>query len=290
MEFRQLTYFVKAAETLHFTEAASALFVTQSTLSQQIKQLENELGMLLFDRIGKTVRLTEAGSVFLDHARKILFEVEKGRQSITDLNTSVTGELKIGITYAFSSLILPALSPFLKKYPGIKIQIEYDDPEELEKRLKLSELDFMLSFKNDEPDEDLDMQPLFTSSIVMVVAKKHPLASLKKITLKEINNLDLVLPGKGFISRNFLDNLFKTNNIAPNVKIELNDVHSLLTMVESGNWITILNEKALIGWKSLVAIPIAGRDLSRKAFILWQKNAYRKKSAGLFAEEIFRVK
>ena len=115
MELRQLLYFVKAAETLHFTEAAEAVFITQSTLSQQIKQLETELGMLLFDRVGKHVRLTEAGRVFLQHARKILAETDKARQAITDLNNLVTGDLKIGITYAFSSLILPALSPFLEK-------------------------------------------------------------------------------------------------------------------------------------------------------------------------------
>lgn len=290
MEIRQLSYFVKAAETLHFTEAAALLFVTQSTLSQQIKQLENELGMLLFDRIGKSVRLTEAGTVFLDHARKILLEIEKGKQAITDLNTSITGELKVGITYAFSSLILPVLSPFIEKNPGIKIFVEYDGPDELEKRLKLSELDFILSFKNDPVDKDLEMQPLFTSGIVVVVAKKHPLASLKKITLKEIGDLDLVLPGKGFISRNYLEDLFKKSRIAPKVKIELNDVHSLLTMVEAGNWITILNEKALIGWKNLVSIPIAGKDFTRKAFILWQKNVYRKKSAVMLVNEIFKVK
>jgi LysR family cyn operon transcriptional activator len=72
MEIRQLQYFVKAAETMNFTEAASAVFITQSTLSQQIKQLEDELGMLLFDRIGRHVRITEAGHIFLTHARKIL--------------------------------------------------------------------------------------------------------------------------------------------------------------------------------------------------------------------------
>jgi len=98
MELRQLQYFVKAAETMNFTEAASAVFITQSTLSQQIKQLEEELGMLLFDRIGKHVRITEAGHVFLTHAQKILREVQKGKQAISELNNAATGELNIGVS------------------------------------------------------------------------------------------------------------------------------------------------------------------------------------------------
>lgn len=215
MEVRQLAYFVKAAETLHFTKAASAIYVTQSTLSQQIKQLENELGMLLFDRIGKHVVLTEAGTLFLAHARRILSEIDKARQAITDLNTAVTGELKIGTTYAFSSLLLPVLSTFTKQYPGIKVLIDYDAPGALEKKLRLSELDFILSFHNHPGDSDLESQPLFTSRIVMVVAKNHALAATPKITLKEIGRLNLVLPGRGFISRDFLEELFLQNGIAP---------------------------------------------------------------------------
>ncbi|BAV08432.1 LysR family transcriptional regulator, cyn operon transcriptional activator [Filimonas lacunae] len=288
MEVRQLTYFVKAAETLHFTDAAAAIYVTQSTLSQQIKQLEEELGMLLFDRIGKHVVLTEAGQVFLEHARRILSEIDKARQAIIDLNTSVSGELKIGTTYAFSSLLLPVLSPFTQKYPHIKILVDYDAPGALEKKLRMSELDFILSFHNHPGDEDLNSQPLFASRIVMVVAKTHSLAALKKVTLKEIGKLNLVLPGKGFISRDFLDELFAKNDIIPKVRIELNDVHSLLSLVRDENWVTVLNEKALMGWEELVPIPITGKELSKQSFILWQKGAYRKKAALLFVEEVFK--
>lgn len=287
MEVRQLTYFVKAAETLHFTEAAAAIYVTQSTLSQQIKQLEGELGMLLFDRIGKHVVLTEAGHLFLGHARRILSDMDKARQAITDLNTRVTGEIKIGTTYAFSSLLLPVLTPFTRKYPDIRVLIDYDAPGQLEKKLRASELDFVLSFHNHPGNEDLEIQPLFTSRIVMVVAKQHPLAQTRKVTLKEIGKLNLVLPGKGFISRDFLDDLFVKNDITPGVRIELNDVHSLLSLVRDENWVTVLNEKALIGWEELVPIPIAGKELEKQSFILWQKGAYRKKAASLFVQEVF---
>lgn len=289
MELRQLNYFVKAAEHLHFTEAAAAAYVTQSTLSQQIKQLEDELGMLLFDRIGKHVRLTEAGNVFLLHAKKILLDVQKSKQAIFELNNLEGGDLKIGVTYAFSSMVLPALSPFSSKYPGIKIFIEYGTPETLEMKLKSADLDIILTFHEESGTEGLEMQPLFSSKIVMVVSKKHPLAVLKKISVAELGELEMILPGKGFSSRDYVNELFGKRGIVPKIKIEMNEVNSLLTLVESTSWITILNEKAIITWDTLIAIPIAGKERYKRAFILWQKGIYKKKAATLFIDELGKI-
>lgn len=291
MEIRQINYFIKAAEMLHFTDAAAACFVTQSTLSQQIKQLEEELGTLLFDRVGKQVRLTEAGDVFLIHARQIIFDVKKSRQAILELNNLVIGDLKIGVTYAFSSMLLPALAPFSYKYPGIKIVVEYGTAGELEHKLKQGELDVILAFhdQSDNDNQSLEMEHLFSSRIMMVVSKKHPLAALKKISLVELAKVELILPSKGFSSRDLLDELFRKGRLSPLIKIEMNDVHSLLSMVEEGNWATIINEKAIITWENLVAIPISGKEYYKQAFILWQKGGYRKKSATLFVAELTRT-
>jgi LysR family cyn operon transcriptional activator len=289
MELRQLQYFAKAAETMNFTEAAAAVFITQSTLSQQIKLLEDELGMLLFDRIGRHVRITEAGHIFLTHARKILNEVQKGKQAITELNNANTGELNLGVSYAFTSLLLPALAPFSTKYPGVRIFITYGSPEELEKKLRLAELDMILAFHNQSDDEDLEMQVLFSSSIVMVVAKNNPLAKLGKISLEELAQQELILPGKGFSSRDFINGLFNKNKIVPNIKIEMNDVHSLLSLIQDGHWATVLNEKALIGWDKVTAVPIIAKGIKRQSYILWQKGVYRKKAAVLFIKELVDV-
>lgn len=289
MEIRQLNYFIKAAELLHFTEAASASFVTQSTLSQQIKHLEEELGMLLFDRIGKQVRLTEAGQVFLIHARKIVLEVKKSKQSIFELANMINGELKIGVTYSFSSLLLPALTPFSEKYPGITLHVESGTAEELENKLKMADLDIILAFHEQTEGDGFEMQPLFSSRVMLVVSKKSPLANLSKITMKEIGKMKLILQSSGFSSRDMLNDIFKKNNISPSIQIEINDVHSLLSMVESGNWATIINEKAISKWDSLIGIPISGKEIYRQASILWQQGVYRKKSAVLFMEELLKV-
>ncbi|HVI44966.1 MAG TPA: LysR substrate-binding domain-containing protein [Chitinophaga sp.] len=286
MELRQLGYFVKAAEMLHFTEAAAALYVTQSTLSQQIRQLENELGMPLFDRIGKQVRLTEAGGVFLLHARQILLDVEKGKQAIEDLQQMLTGELRIGVTYAFTSMLLPALKSFTAKYPGIRIFIDYGTTDDLERKLRSSELDFALVFHQDQVPGDFDKQRLFTAKVVLAVSRKHKLATLSHINLKSLHGMEIVLAASGFSSRDFLDEVLKKHNVIPDIKIELNDVHALLSLVEQGHWPTLLNEQALTGWKNLVAVPIEDRELLRYAYVLWQKGTYRKKAADLFVESL----
>lgn len=288
MELRQLMYFVKAAELAHFTEAAAALYITQSTLSQQIKQLENELGILLFDRIGKHVHLTEAGGVFLLHARQILLDVEKGRQAIQDLQNMLSGELRIGVTYAFTSFLLPALTTFPVKYPGIKIYVEYGTTETLESKLRASELDMVLAFHQDAFYKDLDSRPLFRSRTVMAVSKKHKLAGLKKVSLRALSGIDLIFPSRGFSARDSLDEVLLKNKIQPAVRIEMNDVHSILALVEKGHWATLLNERALLGWKNLVAITLEGKELRRWAHIIWQKGTYHKKAADLFIQELVK--
>ncbi|WP_431199482.1 LysR family transcriptional regulator substrate-binding protein [Mucilaginibacter sp. P25] len=147
----------------------------------------------------------------------------------------------------------------------------------------------ILAFHNESDDEDLEMQELFSSSVVMVVSKNNPLTQLKKVSPEELAKLDLILPGKGFSSRDFINDLFNRKKIVPNIKIELNDVHSLLALVESGHWATILNEKAIIGWNKVAAIPIESKDIKRQSYILWQKGVYRKRAAILFIEELMKV-
>jgi LysR family cyn operon transcriptional activator len=124
---------------------------------------------------------------------------------------------------------------------------------------------------------------------MMVVSKRHPLAALKKISLANLAKIELCLPSKGFSSRDLLDELFHKANLSPLIKIELNNIHSLLSLVDEGNWATILNEKALITWENLVAVPISGKEYYKQAFILWQKGGYRKKSATLFVNELVKT-
>lgn len=285
MEIYQLQYFIKTAEVLHFTKAAELCFVTQSGLSQQIKKLEEELGMPLFIRIGKKVQLTEAGSVFLIHAKQVIENVQSGKQAIDDLNEMIGGELRIGVTYIFGLLVLPIVNLFAKRYPNLKIVVEYGSTEPLEQKLLNNELDLVLVISSKEIKETIQKIPLFTSNLVVAVAKTHPLAVLDKISFKKMEEFPLILPVRGFSSREFLDELFLKNNMKPKVSIELNAVHALLQLVEQSDWVTIVTEKALKGWDNLKAIAITGVPTQRDSFILTIEGAYQKKAVKLFIEE-----
>ena len=284
MEIYQLQYFIKTAEVLHFTKAAELCFVTQSGLSQQIKKLEEELGMPLFKRIGKKVQLTEAGSVFLIHARKVVENVENGKQAIEDLNEMIGGELRIGVTYIFGLLILPVINTFAKQYPNLKIVVEYGTTEVLEQKLLTNELDLVLVISSHEINIPVEKVPLFTSQMVLVVSKIHSLAALDKIAFRKIEEIPLVLPGKGSNSREFVEELFAKNKMRPKISIELNSIHALLQMVQDSDWATIVAEKALKGWDDLKAIQITGVPTKRESFML-TLGGYQKKAVKLFMEE-----
>jgi len=284
MEIYQLQYFIKTAEILHFTKAAELCFVTQSGLSQQIKKLEEELGMPLFKRIGKKVQLTEAGSVFLIHAKKVVENVENGKQAIEDLNEMIGGELRIGVTYIFGLLILPVVNTFAKKYQNLKIIVEYGTTEVLEQKLHNNEVDLVLVISSHPIESPIQKVPLFTSNMVMVVSKNHALAHLDKIAFKKIEDIPLILPGKGSNSREYVEELFLKFNMKPKISIELQSIHALLQMVEDSDWATIVAEMALKDWDQLKAIQITGVSTNRESFMLTM-GGYQKKAVKLFMEE-----
>ncbi len=284
MELFQLRYFVALADVLHFTKAAEACFVTQSGLSQQIKKLEEELAMALFLRIGKKVQLTEAGSVFLKHAKRILEDVESGKQAIDDLSNLIGGELRIGVTYIFGLLVLPVVELFANKYPDLKIIVEYGATEPLQEKLLKNELDLVLVISNYEIELPMQKIPLFTSKLVMAVSKTNDMAKMKSISFKKLQDIPLILPSKGFNSREFLDVLFAKNKISPKIPIELNAIHALLQIIENSDWATIVTEKALKGWHGLQAIELTGVKTERKSYIITIKNDYQKKAIGLFID------
>lgn len=286
MELRQLRYFIRSAELLNFTEAAHTLYISQSTLSQQIKQLEDELGIPLFDRIGKRVQLTEAGNKFLPYARQTVADSESGRYVIDDLKGLKTGELRIGVTYGLSALLTPVLVQFSAQYPDIKIIVEFGTSEDLLDKLKSTRVDFLLSFLELQDNEMFISQSLYESSLTLVTHPSNTVSARKSIQIKDLKDIPLVLPAKGFHTRHFLNEALAANNIQPNIKMELNDINTLLQLVETGNWCTIMTIAAVKGRQSLKTIPIKGLNIISQASITWPKDSYRKKAALIFTEMI----
>ena len=124
MEMRQLRYFLDIAQTEHLTLSARHLFVTQSTLSHGLRQLEQELGVSLFDRVGRGLKLSQAGLAFRDHAMRALKELEAGRMALSELNGLRSGRLTVGVFPTFLNTLVPAtVAAFSQAYPGVTVEV-----------------------------------------------------------------------------------------------------------------------------------------------------------------------
>lgn len=277
MELRQLRYFAKAAEILNFSDAAKSLNIAQSSLSQQIKQLEDELGTLLFIRNSHSIRLTEAGEVMLPFALRTLHEAESCAERIHDLQKLLTGSLDIGVTHSFSPILTESVISFMKMYPGIKLNIIYKQMNELMELLTKREIDFVLAFKPIQSLPDVESHILFQNSLSAIVGNNHPLASKERVSITELEKYELVLPSKGLQARNAFDSIVTDYNNFK-IRIELNDVNTLLKLVRQTSLVTVLAEDSIYDVRDVKAVPIDVPDSQMTGCVHILKDAYRKHS------------
>lgn len=277
MELRQLRYFAKAAETLNFSHAANCLNMAQSSLSQQIKQLEDELGTQLFIRDSHSIRLTEAGEEMLPFALRTIHDAEACADRIHDLRKMLTGTINIGVTHSFSPILTETVISFLKMYPKIKVNIVYKQMNELMELLSNHELDFVLAFKPIQPLPDVESHILFQNTLSVIVGNNHPLASKDKVSISELEKYDLALPSKGLQARNAFDHIVSDYDKFK-IRIELNDVNTLLKLVRQTNLVTVLAEDSIYGACDVKAVPINVPDNQMSGCVHILKETYRKHS------------
>ncbi len=278
MELRQLKYFVKVAETLNFSEAAKSLFVTQSTLSQQIKQLEQDLDSQLLTRSSHRVSLTEAGEELLPYARKVLSDADLCGIRLQDLKDMLCGTLNIGVTYSFSPILTETLVTFMKLYPNVKLNIFYRPMAELMEMLQNQEVDFALAFKPSAEMSDVVSHVLFQNCLAAIVGDMHSLASHDKITLAELAACELALPSKGLQARNAFEKILEKYPCDLKLRVELNEVNILLKLIRQNHLVTVLAEASIHNEKGVSAIPldVPGNEMSGCVHTL--KGAYHKRS------------
>lgn len=282
MELRQLKYFIKTAETLNFSEAARYLYISQSTLSQQIRALEDELGTVLFQRDSHSVSLTEAGETMLPLARQTVNDAESCLCQIRDLNQVLTGTLNIGVTHSFSPILTETVNEFLQKYPGIRVNITNRSMEELMEMLRRREIDFALAFKPIIPYDEIESHGLFDDRLCAIMRNDHPIADMDSISIEEVMRHRLVIPAKGLQSRNLIERYINLEQQCKNIVLELNEVNTMLDVVERSNLITILSEATIRVRRNLKAIPLDVVDNQMQGCVHYLKKVYHKKSAELF--------
>ena len=278
MELRQLKYFIRVADCLNFSEAAKESCISQSTLSQQIKQLEQELGSELFLRNSRTVSLTEAGMELLPYARTTIKDADACIERIRDLKDILTGTMNIGVTYSFSPILTETIFSFIKKYPKVKLNIFYKPMSELMDMLRDRKVDFVLAFKPSAPMEGIESHILFQNYLAAIVSSTHSLASEKKVSLEQIAQHGIALPSKGLQARNMLDKVLERYNFNLKARIELNDPDILLNLVRQSNLVTVLAEASIHNERGVKAVPIDIPDNEMVGCVHTLEDSYRKHS------------
>ncbi len=282
MELRQIKYFVAVAKTLNFSEAAKELFITQGTLSQQIKQLEDEIGSPLFDRTSHSVTLTEAGQEMLPLARHTLETSAECFQRISDLRKGVTGTLNIGLTTSFMGIMNNAMKLYQKAFPAVKLNITYTTASELLRMLQEHEIDMFIAFKPAVLYEEIDSDPIIETELSAIMNAEHPLAGREMLTLKDLKLHRIALPGSGMQARKAFDRFVDVDTSSLNVCVEMNNPNAIIRLVHSTRLIAIMSSLATYIDPALKAIPVA--ELKRKMIgcVHTLKDHYLKKSATEF--------
>lgn len=279
MELRQLRYFVKAAAHLSFSEAARELNIAQSTLSQQVKQLEDELNVQLFERHAHTISLTEAAEQLLPFATRTLCDADTCVARIQDLSNLSVGTLNIGVTYSFSPILTETLIEFTRKHPAIKLNIFYKPMAELMQMLEHRVVDFVLAFRPTVHIDEIESHVLFDNHLAAIVREGHPLASRKEIDLDDLTRCHLALPSKGLQARNAFDALLATTPYKLDVQLELNEVNILMELIKNSNMVTILAEATIYNQTGVKAIPIDIAANEMEGCVHMLRNSYRKRAA-----------
>lgn len=273
MELRQLKYFLKAQELLSFTEAAKCLNISQSTLSQQIKQLETELDVSLFNRIGKQITLTEPGRLFTEYAEKSVRKAEDGKLMLQDLKKMKVGTVTIGVAYGLKDFFVETLIDFTEKFPQIKIKVIYEPSHSLYEKLQQARVDFVLALHEAEMVPYFTYKSLFSCPMVLAALAGTEVSYKTNISLEEICKLPLVIATMGYDMTHTVHRAFSAKGLSPKFTIEVNDIPTAIRLVNSGNWYSIFIKTSVLG-TTLASVAIQGDGLMRCAKIISLKGTY----------------
>jgi LysR family hydrogen peroxide-inducible transcriptional activator len=245
MELHQLRYFCAVAETGSFSRAAEQSHVSQPSLSQQIMKLEDELGARLFDRLGRSVRLTETGQTFLPRARAVLRELEAARGDVAEQKDSVAGSVTIGVIPTVAPYFLPQrLTRFSRKYPQVQLTVVEEITPALLELLRASKLDLAV-LALPVRGHEFETFPLLTEPLFAALPRDHKLAKRRALSLKDLRSQPFLLLRDGHCFRDTAVAACDRARLHPQIIFESGQFSSLLSMVGAGMGVSIVPEMAI---------------------------------------------
>lgn len=283
MELHQLRYFLAIAETGNFTRAAERCHVAQPSLSQQIIKLESELNHKLFHRLGRKAVLTEAGSVFLERARRILFEVDDSTRELQD-NPALERKITIGAITTLAPYLIPQMLALSRtRLPHLQVHLLEDFRPELTRAVVEGELDLAI-VSLPVKDVRVSVEPLFTETLLLVVGKPHPLASKPKVTVADLVNETFILLGSGSSLASQIQRFCGDHHFEPKIGYRCAQVATVKALVALGVGVSILPQVALAASdrSSIIARPLSDRTPTRDIGVIRHLQRYQSLGAEQF--------
>jgi len=298
---QQLRIVKAVAAEKSFKIAAQKMFLSQPSLSKQIKILENRLGVLLFNRTKKTVYLTEAGDLFLQYADRILFLCEETCRAVDDLKNGERGHLLIGASQTLGTYLLPKiLALFTKSYPQIDITLEVNSTSIISKNISNQRIDIALVGGEIPPElkSNLKIENFVEDELLLIIAKSHPFLSQtnKIIVCDDLYHLNFITLNENSTVQKFTDNILVQNQIAINqfnIIMKLNSIEAIKTAVSLGLGVAFISASAIeqeIELGILDIISIKNIKIKRKLSIITSINSYKSEAFGYFYTELHNLK
>jgi DNA-binding transcriptional LysR family regulator len=283
MDTHQLNAFITVAESGSFSRAATAMHLTQPAISKRIAALEQFLGASLFDRIGKNIKLTEAGTLLLPRAIKIVRDLDDTRTSIQNLNSEVAGSLSLAASHHVGLRRLPpVLKKYSKHYPAVKIDIAFLDSEEAYSKILHGEIELAVVTLAIEPHERINQKDLWHDKLCFTTSPDHPLASKQVISLEQLFEYPAILTGENTFTRQMIDQAVEKKNLSLKVESSTNYLETIKMMVSIGMAWSVLPETMLDD--SIVKIPVKGMEISRHLGYIYHRDHTLSNAAQAFLE------
>lgn len=298
---QQLRILKAVANEKSFTKAAEILYVSQPSLSKQIKILENRLGVILLNRENNTISLTEGGKVFLQYSERILALCEESCRALNDVKNGDRGNLVVGASQTLGTYLMPrVLALFAQNYPQININVQVNSTRVIAKKVVNREIDIAV-VGGDVPEElkkKLEIENFVEDELILIVPKSHPFAlkNQKTINKDDLYHLNFITLNSNSTIRKFIDNILMQNEIETkqfNVIMQLNSIEAIKTAVSLGLGAAFVSLSAIekeIQLETIEIITIENIKITRTLSIITNKECYRSKALDFFYNELWMLK
>lgn len=281
LELRHLRYLLAVAEHHNFTRAAEELRISQPTLSQQIKQLERTVGVQLLDRGGRSVRLTDAGAVYAEHARRALRDLAAAERAVHDLADLTRGHLRLALTPTFTAYFLgPLLAALHTAHPGITVAVREMPQDRIEAALLADDTDLGIAFHGDHLP-GIAATGLFTETLGLVVAEDGPTPD--PLPVSALADRRLALLSGDFATRVHVDAHLAAHGVRPRIAVEANSVQALTELVQRTDLATVLPDAVTDDHPRLARVGLTPPLPPRTASLLRRDGGYLSAAARAFA-------